>query len=92
MVNNRIELQYKAKEDLKRVIATTPPATLKKIKSFGQNRLDGGCNMLIFGDNLQVLKTLIGDPNIKEKVRLVYIDPPFGTNQDFKSGISRTVY
>ncbi len=47
--------------------------------------------MLIFGDNLQALKALIKDKNIKEKVRLVYIDPPFGTNQDFKSGISRTV-
>ncbi|MEW6482995.1 MAG: site-specific DNA-methyltransferase [bacterium] len=91
MANNGIELQYKAKEDLKRIIAIISPVTLKEIVSFGQNRLDGWSNMLIFGDNLQALRTLIKEPNIKGKIRLVYIDPPFGTNQDFKSGISRTV-
>jgi adenine-specific DNA-methyltransferase len=91
MANNRIELQYKPKEDLKKVITTAPPVTLKEIKSFGQNRLDGWSNMLIFGDNLQALEVLMKKPNIKGKVSLVYIDPPFGTNQDFKCGISRTV-
>lgn len=90
MANNGIELQYEAKEDLKRVIATMPPVTLKEIKGFGQNRLDGWGNMLISGDNLQALKALIKDPNIEGKVRLVYIDPPFATNQEFKSGESRT--
>lgn len=91
MKNNSIELRYKAKEDLKRVVTTTPSVALKEIKSFGQNRLDGWSNMLIFGDNLQSLKALIKDQHIKEKVRLVYIDPPFGTNQEFKGGISRTI-
>jgi len=91
MANNRIELQYKPKEDLKKVITTAPPVALKELKSFGQNRLDGWSNMLIFGDNLQALEVLMKKPNIKGKVSLVYIDPPFGTNQDFKSGISRTV-
>jgi adenine-specific DNA-methyltransferase len=90
MANNRIELQYKAKEDLKKVITTAPPVTLKNIKSFGQNRLDGWGNMLISGDNLQVLRALIKDPKIKGKVRLIYIDPPFATNQEFKSGELRT--
>ncbi len=90
MANNGIELQYKPKEDLKRVITTAPRVTLNEIKSFGQNRLDGWGNMLIFGDNLQALKALIKDPNINGKIRLVYIDPPFATNQEFKSGERRT--
>lgn len=90
MANNGIELQYKAKEDLKRVITTTPHVSLKEIKNFGQNRLDGWGNMFILGDNLQTLKTLIKDQNIKGKVRLVYIDPPFATNHEFKSGELRT--
>lgn len=90
MVNNGKKLQYNPKKDLKRVITTAPTLILKKIKSFGQNRLDGWGNMLIFGDNLQTLKALIKDPNIKGKVRLVYIDPPFATNQEFKSGEGRT--
>lgn len=91
MSNNDIKLQYKNKEDIRKVISAPPHATLKEVKSFGQNRLDGWGNMLIFGDNLQALKALIKEPNIKGKVNLVYIDPPFGTNQDFKGGISRTV-
>ncbi|MEW5691928.1 MAG: site-specific DNA-methyltransferase [Candidatus Hydrogenedentota bacterium] len=91
MANNSTALQYKDKEDLKRVITITSAITLKEIKSFGKSRLDGWCNMLIWGDNLQMLEALIKDTNIKGKIRLVYIDPPFGTNQDFKSGISRTV-
>lgn len=90
MANNGIELQYKSKDDLERVVTATHCITLKEIKSFGQNRLDGWGNMLIFGDNLQALKALIKDPNIKGKVRLVYIDPPFATNQEFKSGEGRT--
>jgi len=48
-------------------------------------------NMLIYGDNLEALKSLLKKPDIKGKVSLVYIDPPFGTNQDFKGGNSRTV-
>jgi adenine-specific DNA-methyltransferase len=90
MANNGIELQYKTKEDLKKIITTTPSVTFKKIKSFGQNKLDGWGNMLIFGDNLQALKALIKDPTINRKVRLIYIDPPFATNQEFKSGEGRT--
>lgn len=48
-------------------------------------------NLLIFGDNLQVLKTIYynDDPVIKDKIKgkikLVYIDPPFGTG-DYYGG------
>jgi 16S rRNA G966 N2-methylase RsmD len=66
-------------------------AMLEEVKSFGNLRLDSWENMLIFGDNLIALKLLCQNLSIKGKVRLVYIDPPFGTNQEFKSGISRTV-
>lgn len=48
-------------------------------------------NMLIFGDNLQVLKSLIEmkragklkNADGTEGVRLIYIDPPFASKQDF---------
>lgn len=91
MNNNSIELEYKPKEDSRRINNTSSINNLIEVKNFGQNRLDGWKNMLIYGDNLKVLAALIKDPNIKGKIRLIYIDPPFGTNQDFKSGISRTV-
>lgn len=48
-------------------------------------------NMIVFGDNLQFLKTIYEnkDPLIKNKVKgkikLVCIDPPFATESDFKS-------
>jgi site-specific DNA-methyltransferase (adenine-specific)/adenine-specific DNA-methyltransferase len=37
--------------------------------------------MLIFGDNLQALKFMMKDPGIKGKVKLINIDPPFGTGE-----------
>lgn len=48
-------------------------------------------NMIVFGDNLQFLKTIHEnkDPliknKIKGKVKLIYIDPPFATTDDFQN-------
>ena len=48
-------------------------------------------NMIVFGDNLQFLKTIYEnrDPLIKDKVKgkvkLIYIDPPFATSDEFQS-------
>ena len=93
MINNnkKVELHYKGKESKKNILASLPNAVLKEVKSLGNLGLDGWKSMLIFGDNLTILKTLLNDAKIGGKVRLIYIDPPFGTDQDFKSGISRTV-
>ncbi|WP_295060910.1 site-specific DNA-methyltransferase [Sulfurimonas sp.] len=52
---------------------------------------DGWRNMITFGDNLQFLKTIYEnkDPLIKDKVKgkvkLIYIDPPFATTDDFQN-------
>jgi len=40
-------------------------------------------NMLIHGDNLLALKALETDPNVRGKVKCIYIDPPFNTQQAF---------
>ncbi len=40
-------------------------------------------NLLIQGDNIQGLKYLLNDLNLKNKIDLVYIDPPFATNCNF---------
>lgn len=59
---------------------------------------DGWRNMIVFGDNLQFLKTIYEnkDPLIKDKVKgkvkLIYIDPPFATASDFKAGNGQKVY
>ena len=52
---------------------------------------DGWRNMIVFGDNLQFLKTINEnkDPLIKDKVKgkvkLIYIDPPFATQDEFQN-------
>jgi adenine-specific DNA-methyltransferase len=42
-------------------------------------------NRLYFGDNLSILAHLLLDPRIRGQVKLVYIDPPFSTDQIYQS-------
>lgn len=54
-------------------------------------------NLLIFGDNLQILKTFYEDKDslikgkVKNKVKLIYIDPPFGTGDEYE-GVNGQAY
>ena len=55
-------------------------------------------NLLVFGDNLQILKTFNENKDaliknkIKGKVKLIYIDPPFATESDFKGSQGQKAY
>lgn len=55
-------------------------------------------NMIVFGDNLQLLKTIYENKDtlikdkVKGKVKLIYIDPPFATENDFKAGMGQQAY
>jgi adenine-specific DNA-methyltransferase len=55
-------------------------------------------NMIVFGDNLQFLKTVYEnkDPLIKDKVKgkvkLIYIDPPFGTGDEYDANRGQRAY
>lgn len=40
-------------------------------------------NLLIYGDNFDALDSLTKNRDIVGNVRLIYIDPPYGTKQDF---------
>ncbi|MGH8416718.1 MAG: site-specific DNA-methyltransferase [Pseudomonas sp.] len=42
-------------------------------------------NMLIHGDNLLALKALETDSNVRGRVKCIYIDPPFNTQQAFEN-------
>lgn len=82
-----ITLSYagKATED---DILATPPAHVTPLWSgpaAAQNRL-------YFGDNLPLLATLLQDPTVRGKVKLVYIDPPFATNSVFHSRAQTDAY
>lgn len=95
------ELVYANKEREEDILADTMAVPLQKVKTF-RNGKDGNgwTNMLIFGDNLQVLKTLLQmkqEGNLKNAdgtpgVRLVYIDPPFATKQEFRGSQDQKAY
>jgi DNA modification methylase len=85
------ELTYADKEREEDVLADTFAVPLQPVKTFGSNG-DAWTNKLIFGDNLQVLKTLMNDPEVKGKVRLIYIDPPFATKQEFRGNQDQKAY
>ena len=84
-------LVYKGKARKEDIIAQTPAAPLQLVRSFNSDNTFeyGWRNMLIFGDNLLALKTLYEDQRgenrfkTKNKIKLIYIDPPFATKQDF---------
>jgi adenine-specific DNA-methyltransferase len=46
--------------------------------------------MLIEGDNLDLMKALLDECQLRRKVDLVYIDPPFATNTVFRHNELRT--
>ena len=52
------ELVYHGKEREEDIIANTLAVPLQKVRTFGKNG-DGWHNKLIFGDNLQVMKSLL---------------------------------
>lgn len=93
------ELVYHGKERAEDIVANTLAVPLQPVRTFGRNDEDWR-NMLIFGENLQVLKNLLelkkagklcnadGTPG----VRLVYIDPPFATKQDFQGSDDQKAY
>lgn len=93
------ELVYHGKERKEDIIADTMALPLQPASTFGKNG-NGWHNKLIFGDNLQAMKTLLkmkgnnelinadGSPGIK----LVYIDPPFATKQEFRGSQDQKAY
>lgn len=88
------ELNYEGKRREVDILAETMAVPLQKEKVFRNIIEDKWYNMLIFGDNLQILKTLIKwkeegrlkNSNGSKGVRLIYIDPPFGTGDIYGKG------
>lgn len=93
------ELVYHGKDREEDIIANTLAVPLQAVRTFNKNGV-AWHNKLIFGDNLQAMKTLLemkrrgdlcnadGTPG----VRLVYIDPPFATKQDFAGSQYQKAY
>jgi len=92
------ELAYAGKMRKEDIIANEDgsfpvPLQIKKVFNGNEHPLydDGWRNMIVFGDNLQFLKTIYEDKDpvisgrVKGKVKLIYIDPPFATTDEFQN-------
>lgn len=87
-------LEYKGKAREQDILADTPAAPLQEIRSFNADHPHPAPhadwrNLLIYGDNLLALKALYEDQRganrygTRDRIKLIYIDPPFATKQDF---------
>lgn len=85
------ELVYAGKTSREAVLLDTMGVPFQPVRSFNNNGT-GWHNKLILGDNLQVMKFLSKDPEVLERVKLVYIDPPFATKQDFHGNQDQKAY
>ena len=72
-----MKLLYKNKRTEKEIFDSIPDSELIQI-----NKSDSD-NLLINSDNLLALKQLITKFDLSGKIDLVYIDPPFATNNTF---------
>jgi len=94
------ELTYAAKASRGEILAETMGVPLQAVKRFGAPEENGWTNKLIFGDNLQVLKTLLEmkrrgeleNSDGKHGIKLCYIDPPFATRRDFAGDQGQPAY
>lgn len=97
------ELAYSGKMRKEDVLADTEeakpvPLQIEKVFNEKNSYQKDWQNLLIFGDNLQVLKTInenkdsIIKNKIKGKVRLIYIDPPFGTGDEYDGAKGQSAY
>jgi adenine-specific DNA-methyltransferase len=76
-------LSYVGKLNESEILSLAPAAVTQLWRS---NRLEYNVpNHLYYGDNLPIMAHLVSNENLRGKVRLIYIDPPFSTQSVFQS-------
>lgn len=67
-------------------MAPTDPRLAKavQLEQIGVGPLTATSNVLAIGDGLDVLEALVSTPVLQGGIRLVYIDPPFNTQVNFR--------
>lgn len=73
-------IHYVGKQGESQILASPSPVQFATLYES-----PGSFDRLYYGDNFSVLTTLLHDPTVRGKVRLVYIDPPFATGSVFQS-------
>lgn len=71
-------LTYEGKKTEEEILNSIKNCKLKSLKGNPEHK-----SKLIKGENLEVLKYLLNEGGLKGKVDLIYIDPPFSTNNIF---------
>jgi len=82
------------------ILSDTMSLPFQEIKRFGNPKENEWVNKLIFGDNLQALKYLLKlkkegllrNPDGTDGIKLVYIDPPFGTGDQYDASGDKPAY
>lgn len=77
----RFEFKWFGKSEAKRVAFTPAKATLVYDEERTVNPENATGNMIIEGENLETLKCLLSA--YREKIKCIYIDPPYNTGKDF---------
>jgi len=72
-----MQLNYSNKKTEKEILDSIPNVNLHQLNSSSSK------NILINANNLVALKQLVTTHNLKGKIDLIYIDPPFATNNTF---------
>ena len=76
----RYNFTWKGKHETTKIALTPSEGTLRPDKESSKN-WDNTENLYIEGDNLEVLKLL--QKSYYGKIRLIYLDPPYNTGNDF---------
>ncbi|MBD0403679.1 site-specific DNA-methyltransferase [Flammeovirga sp. EKP202] len=69
---------WKGKKEAIQSTQEPSEGTLRKVKNYGDKTTK---NLFIEGDNFEVIKIL--QKSYQEKIKLIYIDPPYNTGKDF---------
>ncbi len=80
IVKEHFGLNWVGKMDARKIAAISPTGTLKPCLGQGVNEKTTE-NIFIEGENLEVLKLL--RKSYSSKVKMIYIDPPYNTGNDF---------
>ncbi len=81
-----MRLSYNQKRNPQEILENAAPAPLEKVSIEGHDDQ----NTLIKGNNLAVMQALLHEFQMRGKIDLVYIDPPFATNTVYKHNHERT--
>ena len=76
-----LELKWDGKDDSLKVAGKVPLRLLDFDSSLSHGEKNSG-NIIVQGDNLQVMKSLL--PFYRGQVKCIYIDPPYNTNATFE--------